>query len=475
MKTEVLIIGGGPAGATAAMFLLREGIKPVIVEAETFPRYHIGESMTGAGGKVLRDLGLTEAMYQRQYPTKQGVKVYGQSAQGSWFVPVTGRDENWQLFAWDTWQVRRSDFDKMLLDEAVARGATLLKGKALKPLLCEGPGGDVEVCGAEVRMADGGVQRIESEVLLDCSGQATWLANLGGVTGPKYLGAYDKQIAIFSQVDGALRDSGTAKDTQREQHKDNTLIFYQQKFHWSWFIPIDAEVVSVGVVIPSAYFLAKKESKRDFYLRELHELHPELKRRTPKPTLVEDVHVIPNYSYQVKNFCGKGFICIGDAHRFIDPIFSFGVTVAMREAQFAAPLIRAYLAGAHRDQANPFAAHQLFCEQGTDVLEDTLDCFWEHPLAFGFSVHQRYTEYMTDMFAGRIYGQERQPSVAINDFRKLLGRTGERERSYLSDNLYSIPIGSRYHPERAPIWEAESPVETTEKWMRRKATEFALA
>ena len=121
MKTDVLIIGGGPAGATAAMFLLREGIKPVIVEAETFPRYHIGESMTGAGGKVLRDLGLTEAMYQRQYPTKQGVKVYGQSAQGSWFVPVTGRDENWQLFAWDTWQVRRSDFDKMLLDEAVAR------------------------------------------------------------------------------------------------------------------------------------------------------------------------------------------------------------------------------------------------------------------------------------------------------------------------------------------------------------------
>ncbi len=115
MKTDVLIVGGGPGGSATAMFLLREGIKPIIVEAETFPRYHIGESMTGAAGKVLRDLGLADEMYKRKHPTKQGVKVYGQSDKGTWFVPVTGRDENWKLFEWDTWQVRRSDLDKMML------------------------------------------------------------------------------------------------------------------------------------------------------------------------------------------------------------------------------------------------------------------------------------------------------------------------------------------------------------------------
>jgi len=316
---------------------------------------------------------------------------------------------------------------------------------------------DGAVRGVEVRMADGGVQQIETEMVLDCTGQATWLANLGYVTGPKYLGAYDKQIAIFSQVAGFERDKGE----DRVHMPDNTHIFYQKKYHWAWAIPLDDEVVSVGIVTPSQYFLDKKESKRDYLIRELHELHPELKQRLPEIRLVEDAHVIPNYSFQVRNFAGKGFICIGDAHRFIDPIYSFGLTVTMWEAKFAAPLIRAYLNGERRDDPNPFADYQLFVEQGADVLEDTIDLFWEEPLAFAFFVHARYTEYMTDMFAGRIY--DHQPSPALLAFRDML----KRERTYDGDGLYSMPIGSRYHPERAPLWDANADmVETSERWMR---------
>jgi flavin-dependent dehydrogenase len=367
-----------------------------------------------------------------------------------------GRNEQGALFDWETWQVRRSDFDQMMLDEAVRRGATLLSGKALRPLVNEG-----EVQGAAIQMRDGGVQQIRSEMLLDCSGMATWLANLGSVTGPKYLGAYDKQIAIFSQVRGARRDEGSTPGT----HKDNTLIFYQKKYHWAWFIPIDDEVVSVGVVVPAAYFLEKKESKQAFLVRELHELHPDLKQRLPEIQLVEDVHVIPNYSYQVRKFCGPGFMCVGDAHRFVDPIFSLGLTVALREAQFAAPVIRAYLAGAHRDQPNPFAHYQLLCEQGIDVLEDAIDAFWEQPLAFGVCVADRYRELMTDVFAVRTYGNE-QPVAVVNALRELLGRLEERLRSYESATTYSIPIGSRFHPERAALWQAQSAIETTESWMR---------
>ena len=177
--------------------------------------------------------------------------------------------------------------------------------------------------------------------------------------------------------------------------------------------------------------------------------------RIPEIKLVEDVHVIPNYSYQVNGFCGKGFMCIGDAHRFVDPIFSFGVTMALWEGQLAAPHVKSYLNGDRHDLANPFADHQLYCEKGIDVLEDLIDCFWEYPLQFALLVYHRYTDFITDMFATRIY--DHQPSPALDAFRKLLKREGLREKSYETEDLYSVPIGSRFHPERAAIWEANSP------------------
>ncbi len=448
MKKDVVIVGGGPSGSAAAMFLIREGIQPLILEREQFPRYHIGESMTGEAGGVLRQLGFEERMLKDGHPIKHGVKVFGTSGRNDWFLPVMQRDCNYELKDQFTWQVRRSDFDRMLLDEAVARGASLIHGKAVKPLLND----DGSVRGVQARI-DGTLQDIEAEVVLDCSGQATFLAN-AGVTGPKYLGAYDKQIAFFSQVEGFVRDDGES----REMQPGNTLIFYQKKYHWAWAIPLDDDVVSIGVVCPAAYYQEKNESKLDFLIRELRELNPELTRRVPEVKLVEDVHVVPNYSFQVRGFTGKGYICIGDSHRFVDPIFSFGLYVALKEAQFAAPAVRAYLEGEGRDAANPFADYQVHCEKGIDVLEDVLDGFWENPLTFAFIVYHRYRELMIDVFAGRIY--DHQPSEAVTSFRKILGR----ERTYDADD-YSIPIGSRYHPERAPLWEPNSVVESTEEWM----------
>jgi flavin-dependent dehydrogenase len=432
MKTEVAIVGGGPAGSASAMFLADKGIKSVIIEKETFPRYHIGESMIGECAAVIRALGLEERMLQHKFPIKHGLTVYGSEGKNAWFVPSMGRDANWNLFDRFTWQVRRGDFDKMMLDEAVTRGAKLIRGQAAEPLIRD----DESVRGVRVHMEDGGTEDLESEVLLDCSGQATFLAN-SGVTGPKYRGNYDRQIAIFSQVKNAVRGEG--------KHRDDTLIFYQQKYHWAWFIPLDEEIVSLGVVIPAAYFAEKRESKRDFLVRELHELNPELKQRVPKVELVEETRSIVNYSFQVRQFCGPGYICIGDAHRFIDPIFSFGLFQTIKEAQLAAPVVKDYLDGANRDDPNPFIEHQRRCDEALDIAEDAVDAFWEHPLAFALYTHMRYRDEMIDVLAGRVF--ERQPSAAVVAMRKLL----QRDRSQDAD--FSLPMGSRFHPERAGIWE----------------------
>jgi flavin-dependent dehydrogenase len=171
-----------------------------------------------------------------------------------------------------------------------------------------------------------------------------------------------------------------------------------------------------------------------------------LKRRIPEVKLVEEVRSIVNYSYQVRQFTGPGFICIGDAHRFIDPIFSFGLFAAMKEAQFASQAVAQYLNGINRDSANPFAEYQHKCEQGIDIFEDLIDTFWEQPLAFSAFMHVRYFDLLIDALAGRVY--DRQPSKAVVSMRKLL------KRSRANQEQNALPVGSRYHPERADIWVA---------------------
>ena len=140
---------------------------------------------------------------------------------------------------------------------------------------------------------------------------------------------------------------------------------------------------------------------------------------------------------------------MGDAHRFIDPIFSFGVCISLHEAKQAATAVKDFLGGKGRDLANPFVEYALNIEKGIDVVEDMMDAFWEFPFAFARIVHTLRDE-MIDIFAGRLW--EHQPSTATDKLRRFL----KRERSYDSaGDEYSVPIGSRYHPERAHIWEQD--------------------
>jgi flavin-dependent dehydrogenase len=283
---DVVIIGGGPAGAVTALHLLKSGIQPVIVERERFPRYHIGESLTGEVGARLRELGLEEKLESANYPIKHGVTVYGPNGKSTFWVPVMRRDENGQLQKATTWQVRRNEFDQMLLDEAIQRGAILWNGRAESPLLQDG-----KVVGVRIRHEGGRVDDVETKVVVDASGQSTFLASRGAPTGEKHRGRYDKQMAVFTQVRGTIRDPGDGSG--------NTMIFYREKGHWAWFIPLDDDLVSVGIVCSGQYFADQQIDKTDFLKQELRTLNPELSRRLPNLDFAEDVRSASNYSYHV--------------------------------------------------------------------------------------------------------------------------------------------------------------------------------
>lgn len=389
-KADVTIIGAGPAGTASALYLLKAGLKPLILEKEPFPRYHIGESLTGECGNCLRELGLEAQMQAVGWPVKYGVTVYGAGAQNSFWVPVQKRNQENRLEPTSTWQVRRSDFDRMLLETAIERGAELVTGEAVAPLV-----DGARVIGVRYRTSSDLIDDLYSPVLIDASGPATFLASKSNLTSPKERGRYDRQIAIFTQVTGAQRDAGEAAG--------NTLIFTRQPYHWAWFIPLDEEVTSVGVVVPADYFKAQNGSPEEFLHRELRTINPELSQRLMDITFVEPVRTISNYSYHVRQFTGKGFLCVGDAHRFIDPIFSFGVYFAMKEASLAAQAIQQTLGSGSQPTDNPFAAYQILAEQGQDVIQDLLDCFWLQPLVFLIFAHYQYREGIIDLFAGRIY------------------------------------------------------------------------
>ena len=170
---------------------------------------------------MLRRLGLAEKMDAMAFQLKHGVRVWGTNATNSWYVKVSSRDADWKLSDSTTWQVRRSEFDDMMLKEAQARGAKLLRGTATKAL----KNNDGSLRGIRIRHLDGTEEEIETRMVLDCSGQASFLANQK-VTGPKYMGSYDKQVAFFSHVRGAIRDTGESG----EFAPDNTHIFYHKKF-----------------------------------------------------------------------------------------------------------------------------------------------------------------------------------------------------------------------------------------------------
>ena len=388
-NVDVIIVGAGPAGTVTATRLAMAGLKVVIIERATFPRYHIGESLTATAAQILHEFGLADHMDRLDFPVKTGVKVIGHDAKSEFFVPA----------AQNAWQVRRAEFDKVLLEHAIDCGANHLYG-SVKQVLMEGTRA-VGVAYRTKKAGDDTLHEIRARYVVDATGHATLFSQLK-VASPRKIEAFGRQIAVFTQVKHAERDPG--------EMGNNTVIFYGEQHQWAWFIPLSKDVTSVGVVMPVSQFKQCGENPAAVMAWGVDNINPALKHQLANAVATEPVRVIRNYSYSIATFVGDGWLCVGDSHQFTDPIFSFGVAFAMTEATAAAEAILAADQAGGCEEA--FANYARFCQRGQDVAADMILYFWRFPAFFSFLTRGPARGDLIRLFSGDCFTEEELPALA---------------------------------------------------------------
>jgi FADH2-dependent halogenase len=354
---DVIIIGCGPGGSSAATFLARAGKRVLVLEKEVFPRFHIGESLLPCNMAIFREMGVMPALEAAAFPVKYGARFdLCNGTLGTRFAFRQGKYNSEPQAI----QVEREKFDHILLKHARATGADIREGWTVTKTSSDADGVSVEA-----RDPDGKIHNFRAAYLIDASGRGNLTGNQENlrVVHPSH-----KKIAVFAQFTGVLRDAG-------EMSSDIIIVRLQNK--WFWMIPISEEKTSIGLVIDKDEFTQEQGTPQEVFDRWV-EASSAVKDRMLNAKRVSETRTTSDFSYYNRRLVGERLLRIGDAAGFMDPIFSAGVFLAMWSGKLAAEVIRESMA-AGKPLQRKFRAYEKRITKGMRYYWRMVDNFYTTP------------------------------------------------------------------------------------------------